>query len=277
MKRILICVSAIALLTSGAAAQGSDVQSGFEVASIRVSSDVTGQMQIGVSPSGVFTAQNVTLKTLIQQAYDIRSFQISGGPSWLDTQTYDVTAKAGNTAVSEDDIRKMTSVQRDAFKQQFSRMLQSLLADRFQLKMHLEVRELPVYAMVATQTSPMIRSSKNNAGSVSRLTMRPVEGGQVEITGTGVPLASLIKALSNQLDRVVLDQTGMDGQYDFKLVFSRDSAPALQGGQEPTTSSENGGPSLFTALPEQLGLKLEAQKGPVQMLVVDSAQKPSAN
>jgi len=242
-------------------------QSGFDVASIKPSDPAAGgNMQIGVLPGGVFTATNATLKALMQQAYDVRDFQITGGPGWLDTERYDIVAKGGGPAVSEDDLRNMTDGQRNQFKEQLQLNVRALLADRFQLKVHRETKELPVYVLATAKNGARIRKTNDDDVTRSGLSIRRGEDGKAEMTGIRLPLASLAKSLSDRVGRTVIDQTGLQGNYDFKMTFAPDLAPAAVDG-----------PSLFTALQEQLGLRLDAQKGPVEVVAIDSVQKASEN
>jgi uncharacterized protein (TIGR03435 family) len=236
-------------------------------------------MQIGVSPGGMFTAKNVTVKGLIQQAYEIRDFQVSGGPAWLDTERYDIVAKGTETGTSDDEIRKMTDEQRTAFKARFLLKVQMLLADRFQLKVHRDTKELPVFALSVARNGAKIKAAADDDISRSGLTVRRGDAGKSEITGTRVPLTKLVQTLSNVVGRTVVDKTGLKGNYDFKITFTPDmgSQPGSGGGTDPAPAIGTDGPSIFTALQEQLGLRLEAQKGTVEVLVIDSAQKASEN
>jgi uncharacterized protein (TIGR03435 family) len=251
----------------GAYSVSAQTGAGFEVASIKLSDPAPGGMQIGVSPGGVFTAKNVTLKALIRQAWDVRDFQIVGGSGWLDTERYDIVAKGGGTSVSEDDVRKMTDQQRNDFKEQMLGKVRALLADRFQLRVHRETRELPVYGLVISKSGAKFQAAADNDVMRSGLTIRRGDTGKTELTATRVPMASLVKSLSDQVGRTVLDQTGLQGNYDFKITYAPDMA----------ATSETDGPSIFTALQEQLGLRLDSQKGPVEVVVIDSAQKASEN
>lgn len=276
--RLALIGMGLTVLWMGDAAGQSSAPSGFEVASIKPSV-ASGAMHAGVSPGGVFTAQAITLKGLIQQAYELRDFQISGGPAWLDKDTYDIVAKASGLSISDDQIRQMTTSQRDGLRQQFMSRLRDLLADRFQLKAHQEERELPVYALTVARNGPKIQVSTDGGGSRPGLSTRRGEAG-IEITGRAASIASFVKALSNQFDRLVLNKTGLDGSYDFRLTYSPDPAPqppdAREGGND-ASRPDTSGPSVFTALQEQLGLKLQAERGPVPVLVVDDARKASPN
>ncbi len=251
-------------------AQTAHGTSGFEVASIKPSDPGSGAMQIGVAPGGVFTAKNVTVKALIGQAFEVRDFQISGGPGWLDSERYDIVAKGNGMSASEDELRAMTSEQRLAFKQQLVLKLQSLLADRFQLKVHRETRELTSYDLVIAKNGQKLQPPKDE-GINPGLTVRRGDTGQTEVTGRRTSVDSLTRILSNQVGRTVTDKTGLKGDYDFKMSFTPDVG--LQGNGDSTTD----GPSIFTALQEQLGLRLDSRRGPVEMLVIDSATKASEN
>jgi bla regulator protein BlaR1 len=280
MKRMFAGLSLFVIAACTTAAQTATEPTGFEVASIRPSDPAAGGMDIGIAPGGLFTARNVTLKALIQQAYDVRDFQVSGGPSWLDTQRYDIVAKGNGVSVPEDDMRKMTDAERQVFEQQFRLKVQALLTDRFQLKVHRVTREIPIYALSVARNGPKIQAVADSDITRSGLSMRRGDTGQSEITGTRVPLASLVKALSNQVGRTVLDQTGLKGNYDFKLVFAPDlgqqAGPGV-GAVDRPSAVDREGPSIFTALQEQLGLRLDAQKGLVEAMVIDSAEKASEN
>jgi uncharacterized protein (TIGR03435 family) len=251
---------------------------GFEVVSIKLSSPAGGGTQIGVSPGGTFTARNVTVRTLIQQAYDLRDFQVSGAAGWLDAQPYDIVAKGSGVSVSDDEMRKMTEEQRKALKAQFLLKLQTLLADRFQLKVHRETRQLPIYALVVGKSGAKI-SPAGAEPSLGGLTMRGGDAGQIVVTGNSVSIAALARLLSSRVDHAVIDMTGLKGDYDFKMSFSPDSAPPQPPGDgaEQPAGVDATGRSLFTALQEQLGLRLEPRKGPVEVVVIDGVEKPSEN
>lgn len=247
-------------------------QSGFEVASIKPSDPAATGAQIGISPGGVFTAKNVTLRALVRQAYDVRDFQIYPNPvwrdnGWFDTTHYDIIAKGNTAAVSEADLIKMTDAERNAFRDQLTAKVRVLLADRFGLRVHRETREMPVYALTVAKNGPKFQAPANDDVTRTGLRIRRGETGKPEITGTRIPMELLAKTLSDQAGRTVIDQTGLQGNFDFKLTFTPDM------GQ----SADTDGPSIFTALQDQLGLRLDSQKGPAEVLVIDTAQKASEN
>jgi uncharacterized protein (TIGR03435 family) len=180
---------------------------------------------------------------LIAYAYDVGEFQIRGGPSWIRVDEYDIVAKPQGEA-SIERVKAMT---------------RSLLAERLNLKLHRESAEQPVFALVVAKGGPKLQRSAAEGGPEvrgngrGRLTMR-----KVTMEMTAAQLAARV------LGRPVVDKTGIVGEFDINLEWTPDERP-------------DGGPSLFAALQEQLGLKLEAQKGSVEILVIDHIEKPSAN
>jgi uncharacterized protein (TIGR03435 family) len=228
-------------------------QPAFEVASIRPAAPGAHGGGIEITPGGRFSATNSSLRALLKYGYQVRDFQIAEPPAWFDSQRYDVLARA-ETEAPEDDIRIM---------------LQSLLADRFQLKLHRESKEMQAYVLTISKTGVKIQPVKTNeTGRVSRK-------GLGFIAGTRASMAQLAEALSDValngryiLDRPVLDRTGLSGVYDFMLTWTPESSGS---------TSDLSGPSLFTAVQEQLGLKLESQKAQVEILAIDHVEKASAN
>ena len=281
MKRTPAVVSLVLFVacTALCPAQTGTPKPAFEVVSIKPGDPANNGEHIGVTPGGMLTARNVTVRTLIRQAYDVRDFQISGGPGWLDTERYDIVAKGDGTGVSDDEIRKMTDDQRKAFKAQLLLKLQMLLADRFQLKVHRETKELPIYALIVAKSGPKIKSAGGEPG-LGGLTTRGGDAGQTVITGNSVPMAALARLLSSRVGLAVVEMTNLKGDYDFKMSFTPDmgALPGSSGdGTDQPAGVDTGGPSISTALQEQLGLRLEARKGPVEVVVIDSVQKASEN
>lgn len=145
-------------------------------------------------------------------------------------------------------------------------MLQALLADRFTLKVHQETRELPIYTLVVAKGGPRFQPSKINGTTINSGIA------YITVVGSDHTVALLAEQLSRTLGRVVMDKTGLDGRYELTLKWATDEGGAGTGG-----SSADAGPSIFTAIQEQLGLKLESGKGPIPILVVDHLEKPSEN
>jgi bla regulator protein BlaR1 len=201
-------------------------------------------------------------RLLIAFAYNVpfgfERIRVVGGPDWLGSDDYEIQAKIEDSLYAA--MQKMTPAQQ---REQVNLMEQSLLADRFKLKVHFETREMPIYALVIAKGGPKLTAAKD--GESSRLSMHGNE-----MTATAITLDQWIHApfLGG---RIMVDQTGLKGIYDFTLTWSESVASGA--GQE----SETDAPSLFTAVQEQLGLKLVPTKGPVEVIVIDHIEKPSAN
>jgi len=220
----------------------------FEVASVRPDRSGSLNTQINLMEGGRLSITNASLKTLIRNAYGLQAFQFDGGPGWLDTDMYDIEAKTGRA-------EKITEAQLPA-------LLQTLLADRFHLKVHWESREAAVYALLIDKGGLKMKASSSDevpSGDTGRGVNR------MHIKGVALPVSFLAQNLGNRLGRIVIDKTGLTGKYDFAIEW------------DPQSDAESTGPSLFTVLKEQLGLRLETQKGHMDVLVVDSAEKASDN
>jgi uncharacterized protein (TIGR03435 family) len=232
----------------------------FEVASVKPNASGEIEGSIGPRPGG-YAATNIPLRLLIIRAYELRSFQVAGGPGWIDGERFDVTARAPEGTPPN---------------QVFS-MLRTLLAERFKLVAHTEKREQPVYALVTARADgrlgPKLKASTLNCAEQPSQGDRCAMGGSFTgsggtLKGVGQPLSVLATHVSTAVDRIVQDRTGLAGGFDFELAWSG-------GGLKPTAGTASELPSVFTALQEQLGLKLEPWRGPVEVLVIDSAERPT--
>jgi len=285
----------------------------FEVASIKPAAPMRpGQMMIGMSGGpgtpepGQMTFTNVSLADLVQRAYDVKSYQVSG-PGWLESVRFDMEAK----------------VPAGATKEQSKKMLQNLLAERFKLSLHHSTKESSIYALLVAKGGPKLKEASQNPADdpnaapppdVPRAAGGPVigkdgmprlppgvgrggamimmaPGGKMRMVANGATIGKFIDTLASQLDRPVVDMTGLTGKYDITLDFAPDPAimqakmAAMGAGQPPGMTPEAGASAdpgaaatVFSALPDQLGLRLEARKGPVDLLVIDSVQKtPTEN
>lgn len=249
--RAPITAGLMALTTCGALGQSAPPS--FEVASIR--QHKTAVEMVASSTSGPrVTMIAYPLLGLIMDAYQLESYQITGGPSWMESDRYDIVARApGGNALTDAQVRLM---------------LQSLLAERFQLKVHRETRVEPVYLLEPAKNGPKLKgSSAEHSGmslhSSSSLTF---------ITMAKADMPRFAKQLSSSgAGRPVLDMTGLAGEFDFTLRFAVEDASAA------LDSNTAAPPSLFTAIQEQLGLKLVPAKRPVEILVIDGAERPSDN
>jgi uncharacterized protein (TIGR03435 family) len=237
----------------------------FEVASIKPS-DAGGTIAIRRSGYRIATT-STSLLFLITWAFDIHRDRVYGKPSWLDSVRYDVIANA------EQDNRP-AAPRLAGQPSELQRMMQSLLAERFKLVIHRETRELPMYALVVAKGGAKFRLSEAPAVMGQTPFSMPGRG---RLLGTGVSAEMLAKVLSDQAGRSVQDKTGLDGVFDFKLEWEPDASPAGPDAV-PAPTDLRAGSSLFTAIQEQLGLKLEARKGPVEVLVIDHIESsPTEN
>ncbi len=217
-----------------------------------------------------FTATNTTLTFLLLSAYNIREDLISGLPGWANSFHFDINAKISDPDV--DAIKKLSRDQRRA-------MIATLLNDRFHLRAHIETKTLPVYDLVIAKGGSKLKenaappaASLDPGAAPSSLKPGSFMISDSQMTGVAIPISVLVPNLGFQVQRNVIDKTGLTGKYDISLKWT----PAeLEG--KTDTSTDNNAPDLFTALQEQLGLKLEPSKGPVDTLVVDHIEMPSAN
>jgi uncharacterized protein (TIGR03435 family) len=268
----------------------------FEVVSVKPNHSGDARVRISNTP-GRFSAVNVTPRMLIQFAYNIKGPELSGGPSWVDSERYDIDATTGETP---DDVRREFPGMR-GFNEQRRLQVQALLADRFKLVLSHQTKDLPIYVLVVAKDGPKFHQtaaappdSGDQDGSAPPPPGR-VPSGRVgvmmrrgQLNMTGAPMSAFANALSDQLGRNVLDNTGLKGEYDLSLQWTPEEGQGQMfggpaGGPEGRPAADSApppdasGPSIFTALEEQLGLKLESKKGPVQTLVIDHIERPSEN
>jgi uncharacterized protein (TIGR03435 family) len=221
----------------------------FEVASI---SQTIGKPTMSAAKGGRINATNVTLKYLILWAWDLRPYQISDGPTWLDSAAFDIIATPEHPMDPSPDNIEISR-----------QMMRGLLADRFQLAVRLEQKELPRYALIHAANGPALKAVEKWQNPTD---MRVRGGSPGHLAGEKVTMTLLTQLLSDITGRQVVDKTSLTGYYDFKLDWTPDDA-------QPDPAS----PSIFTALQEQLGLKLQSEKGPVRVLTIERAEKPAAN
>jgi uncharacterized protein (TIGR03435 family) len=243
----------------------------FEVVSLKANVSGESRTSIGNRPGGRFVAIGAPLKFLMTSAYRVRDFQILGGPNWITSDRWDIDARAAEGTVTRQGAPD------PSVPDTISLMVQSLIEDRFQLKMHRETREQPIYELVIakggskmklsddqTPVQPPQRGDEPPPVRRNSLTM-----GRGNFLGEGIQFGIFVNALSQQLGRPIVDKTGLKGFFDLHLQWTPELA------QQP--ESDSSGPTIFTAIQEQLGLRLESSKGPVDVIVIDSVQKPSEN
>jgi uncharacterized protein (TIGR03435 family) len=260
----------------------------FEVASVRPNKAGDGRVMLGLQPGGRFNATNVPLRMLLRQAFNVQEFQIVGGPDWITSDRFDIVAKAPEGNFTADVMRPM---------------LRSLLAERFKLVVHNETREMAIYALVKARDDGKLGPNLTPAAIDCAAVMRgrrgapppapPQPGQKMEcgfmigpgrMNAGGMAISNLAQTLSPQVGRIVIDKTELTGNYDFELTYTPEGlgsvfpggggGPLLNGAPAPVDPNT---PNLFTALQEQLGLKLDSQRGPVDVIVIDSVEQPVAD
>ncbi len=251
----------------------------FDVVSVKPNTSTVPMVRISAVPGNPrFAATNITLRMLITFAYTVKNFQISGGNAVIDAGRYDIEAKAADPKPTLEQIRSM---------------LQALLADRFKLAVHRETREVPIYALLAAKGGIKLAEPKENGCVEFDPASLPPPGqsprmfcglmiGPNTAKGGKIAMKEFTDGLSNILGRPVVDKTGYTGNFDLALEFSQEGVDmvGLFGGAPFSggkPSDDDSRPSIFTVLQDQLGLKLESQKGPAEVLVIDHAEKASEN
>jgi uncharacterized protein (TIGR03435 family) len=242
----------------------------FDVASVRPTKSDAQHFSIRFMPGGALNVGHTTLKVLISFAYDVREFQVSGGPGWIDSDRFDIQAKTERYDGLKMD--EMNDAQRRTHADQMRERLRALLADRFQLRVHTESKGAPVYALVIARGGHKLKPAKEGPGGSQR-----GGGGGGTFHATRWTPAMLAKTLSRFVGRDVEDRTGISGEFDIDLEWSPDVVRPPNAGADAPTPVGSDGPSIFTALQEQLGLRLESSRGSVDVIVVDRAERPSEN
>jgi len=242
-----------------------DAKPEFEVATIKPSK-TEEHFSLLVNRSGMLNTTDTSLSDLIKFAYDVHPKQISGGPAWLESDKFDVTGKPDTAGIPSINQLKV--------------MVQKLLAGRFALTFHREQKELPVYAITIAKGGPKITKEESNPNGLPGFGGPPQRGFRV-MNSTIAEFASVMQA--NFLEQPVVDQTGLGAtKYDFTLKWTPDPSQRQLGGAGPEANAPTGPdpdapPDLFTAFQQELGLKLQSAKAPVDLLVIDSVKKPSEN
>lgn len=252
----------------------------YEVASIKL--DLSDHSSSSTNyPADGFVATNISLKGLILNAYGILDFQIFGGPDWINSERYVIDAKMD--AETADALQKLKREDRDLVRQQ---MLQAVLADRLKLTIHRETRDLPVYFLIIAKSGSKLQPAKPGDTYANGVKGRGGLMGQgmttssgrfaSNVTAQGVPLSTLAASLARPLGRPVFDKTGLTGNFDFTLKFAMER-PGPDDTLNGRAITDFDAPFLFEAIQEQLGLKLDSGKGPVEVIVIDHIERPSGN
>lgn len=252
-----------ALIVAAAAASA---QTPSFVASVKLNPSPEARGLSEFQPGGRFTATAINVMTLIRLAYGVQGYQLAGAPAWFSTKRYDIAAKAEGTPPS-----------RQVF-------IQTLLKDKFRLAVHNETRELPAFALKLARNDgkpgPQLRKSDFDCAAYNGAPHPPPEPGRVApcsarinmgaLSARSIPVSQLANSLGFFVGRFVVDKTGLTDVYDVDLTWTPDPAVAPD-----AANNDSAGPSIFTALREQLGLKAVAQKAAVEVLVVDHAEEPA--
>lgn len=238
--------------TSPMSPMAADAHPSFEVATIRPAdpNKTNGNFIVG---GHRLVIEGQTVNDLISFAYAVHRKQIVDGPPWLETERFDIDGQADQPGVAN--------------LHQVQEMLQELLKDRFNLKLHREKRDLPIYAITLAKGGPKLAPSAANAYGLPTQSGHG-HGGQQQRKFTNNSMSDFALGMQAYMDRPVINETGLSGRYDFTLRWTPDNVPTNEPGAPP---------GIFTAIQEQLGLKLEATKGPANVLVIDHIEKPSAN
>ena len=227
----------------------------FDVASVKPNKSGEGVIRLDIQPGGRFVMTDVPLKQFIRAAYTLQLYQIVDAPSWLESERFDISA------VSSRDLREGTTWKPGSQFAPVQLMMQSLLADRFNFRAHFEERQTQVYALVRDE-----RAAKGLTPAKPCGTNCSMQIGSGTLKAPNVRLPEFAELLSQLTGRLVTDASGLEGAFEINLRWTPES-------QEATSDA----PSIFTALPEQLGLRLDARRGPVRMLVIDSVDRPTAD
>jgi uncharacterized protein (TIGR03435 family) len=242
----------LGIFITGGSVNAQPVLPAFEVVSVRPNHSGSPNSSSGRVAGNRYTATNVSLVSLLRVAYGIQEFQIDGQPRWADLDRFDIVAKIPDDGRSDD----------------WPLMLQALLRDRFNLRFHREQRQAPVYVMTMAKNGHKLTAADpskcgNPSGSCG------FNGSPTRIDGTSVSMAQLAARLSRSIGVIVFDKTGLDSLFDITLEWTVED--------QFTGRGASASPTIFAAIQEQLGLRLESTRGPVDVLVVDSAEKPAAD
>jgi uncharacterized protein (TIGR03435 family) len=252
--RLLFAVAALATFA--------DAQPAFEVASIKQNTSGDRWESVSKPAGGRFTVKNATVAWLVRTAYRVEPFQVTGLPPWASSERYDVVAKAADPDATLDQMRQM---------------LQTLLAARFQMSSHREMKPQPVFALVVAKNGPKLARAKTDTCTDSTMA-RPCGGFRIanrsSMWGDTVTVKQLAGELTYMMQRMVLDKTGIQGLYDIKITWTPEHFGPEPGAE---VKPDEANATLFTSIQEQLGLKLQSEKAPVETIVVYRVSRPVEN
>jgi uncharacterized protein (TIGR03435 family) len=240
----------------------------FEVASIKMVRATGGSGHSSENSDPGLLHGSMTLKSYIMAAYNVKTYQVTGGPNWVDDSTYDIVAKLEMAALPKLPANLTPDQRATAEEDRLHSALQGLLADRFQLKLHHDAKEMPAYALTVVKSGFKLKETPETAGCG---TNSKGNGTSINFTATCVDMTRFASYLSRVTRQPVSDETHLQGSYSFGLEYIPDDLKTAASTDQPAL------PSLFTILQQKLGLKLEQKKVPVDIFVVDRAERPSEN
>jgi uncharacterized protein (TIGR03435 family) len=284
MRKVIVagCVlSAMSLLSA------QDATPQFEVASVKQNTSGDGRILIQMLPGNRINVTNVPLRQLIVQAYQLQQFQLVGGPAWIGNDRFDIVAKlAGEQTPFVPGQANPAMV-----------AMRTLLVDRFKLKLHKETRDMDVYNLVMLKPGvpgPKLKPAATDCAAQANARRGgpppgpppgppglndPFPCGLMGTPGFirmgGMPISQVVQMLTGQTGRLVFDRTSLTGSWDFMLTFAAEQRGQPPPGAPPLPAPDPDAPSIFTALQEQLGLKLESARSPVEVTVIDSIEHPT--
>jgi uncharacterized protein (TIGR03435 family) len=242
-----VVISVVVITCSAQPSREATKPQAFEVVSVKPNRSGTDSSHARSRP-GRYYATNIKVKELIQDAFGVKEFQISGAPRWTETEGFDIDAITGTSS--------------DLTDKEFEPILRALLTDKFQLRFHRETKQLPAYSLIVAKNGPKLRAHSGDAVFDVSIRRRP---GKLILSGTKMSMSRLTEVLSRRIEHIVLDRTGLSGEYDLKMEWA------------PDPSGESADASIFTALQEQLGLKLESTRALVEIVVIDGVERLSEN
>ena len=259
--RIFLCFVLIAVASHWGIAQQPALS--FDVASIKPNKSGSGDASINGRPGGSFSAVNVTMMQLMRNAFGIQEYQVSGQPPWFNSERFDIEAKPSPEIAKQGD------------RLIWQPMLQALLADRFKLTYHKEKKDMPAYELVVSKSGHKLQKAEPGDCNPPLAGNCGFRASSNQIIGDRVSMEMFATRLSRSLGRTVVDKTTLSGVFNLTLKWTPDPT---QFGLPPDASAPDGtGPTIFTAMQEQLGLRLEGIRVPVDAFVIDRVERPSEN
>lgn len=246
----------------------------FDVISVKTNNSAAHQQMMNFTPDGI-RVTNIPIEFILLDAFGVNEDQIINAPGWAKSVAYDIEAK-----VAPEDVPALKNFNRE---QRFAMML-NILTDRFKLAYHRETRTLPEYALVVAKSGSKLEEFKATTDENGKPRGNWIMMSGTSLTADGIDMAGFTRLLSHRIGRPIVDKTGLTGKYSFKLNWANEphdgegpGGPPHDGGPGGAAAPGDTGPSVFTAVQEQLGLKLESEKGPVEVIVIDHLEQPAAD